>query len=115
MTIKQKFFLAAALMVILSTLLLIVFGENGLTDRQHLKSRYREVVSENTAIAQENARLYRQIERLKNDPAYIESIARSELGMIGSNEVIVKPLNPVSSDSVNHANDGGTGGGDKNR
>ena len=114
MTIKQKFFLAAALMVILSTLLLIVFGENGLTDRKRLKSRYREVVSENTAIAKENARLYRQIERLKNDPAYIESIARRELGMIGSNEVIVKPLNPVSSDSVGHANDG-TGGGDGNR
>lgn len=101
-------------MVILSTLLLIVFGENGLTDRKRLKLRYREVVSENTAIAKENARLYRQIERLKNDPAYIESIARRELGMIGSNEVIVKTLNPVSSDSFNHANDG-TGGGDGNR
>jgi len=101
-------------MVILSTLLLIVFGENGLTDRKRLKLRYREVVSENTAIAKESARLYRQIERLKNDPAYIESIARRELGMIGSNEVIVKTLNPVSSDSFNHANDG-TGGGDGNR
>jgi len=112
MTIKQKFFLAAALMVILSTLLLIVFGENGLTDRKLLSSRYREVVSENVAIAKENARLYRQIERLKNDPAYIESIARRELGMIGSNEVIVKPLRPVLSDGVNQANDG-TGGGEK--
>ena len=101
-------------MVIFATLLLIVFGENGLTDRRHLKSRYLEVISENTAIAKENARLYRQIERLKNDPAYIESIARRELGMIGSNEVIVKPLTPVSSDSVNHAIDG-TGGGDGNR
>lgn len=109
MTIKQKFFLAAALMVILATLLLIVFGENGLTDRKLLTSRYREVVSENAAIAKENARLYRQIERLKNDPAYIESIARRELGMIGSNEVIVKPLHPVLSDGVNQASDG-TGG-----
>jgi cell division protein FtsB len=113
MTIKQKFFLAAALTVILSTLLLIVFGENGLTDRKRLKARYREVVSENTAIAKENARLYRQIERLKNDPAYIESIARRELGMIGRKEVIVKPLNPVSPDDVSHADDG-AGGHDGN-
>lgn len=113
MTIKQKFFLAAALMVILSTLLLIVFGENGLTDRKRLKTRYGEVVSENTAIAKENARLYRQIERLKNDPAYIESIARRELGMIGSKEVIVKPINPVSPDDVGHADDG-AGGRDGN-
>jgi cell division protein FtsB len=100
MTTKAKFFLAVALIVILSTLLLIVFGDNGLTDRKRLKARYSEVVSENTAIAKENARLYRQIERLKKDPAYIESIARRELGMIGRNEVIVKPLNPVSSDDV---------------
>jgi cell division protein FtsB len=114
MTIKQKFFLTAALMVIFSTLLLIVFGENGLTDRKRLKSRYREVVSVNTAIAKENARLYRQIERLKNDPAYIESIARSELGMIGSNEAIVKPLNPISSERHGHV-DYGTGGRDGNR
>jgi len=113
MTIKQKFFLAAALMGILSTLLLIVFGENGLTDRKRLKSRYLEVLSENTAIAKENARLYRQIERLKNDPAYIESIARRELGMIGRKEVIVKPLNPVSPDDVSHADDG-AGGHDGN-
>ncbi|MGW8187558.1 MAG: FtsB family cell division protein [Desulfobacterales bacterium] len=113
MTIKHKFFLAVALIVILSTLLLIVFGENGLTDRKHLKSRYLEVVSENTAIAKENARLYRQIERLKNDPAFIESIARRELGMVGSNEVIVKPINPVSPGSVNHVN-GGAGGVDGN-
>ena len=113
MTIKQKFFLAAALMGILSTLLLIVFGENGLTDRKRLKTRYGEVVSENTAIAKENARLYRQIERLKNDPAYIESIARRELGMIGRKEVIVKPLNPVSSGDVSHANDGAGGSGNR--
>ena len=109
MTIKAKFFLAVALIVIFSTLLLIVFGDNGLTDRKRLKARHGEVVSENTAIAKENARLYRQIERLKDDPAYIESIARRELGMIGSKEVIVKPLNPVSSVDVSHANDGAGG------
>ena len=114
MTIKANFFLAVALIVILSTLLLIVFGDNGLTDRKRLKDRYSEVVSENTAIAKENARLYRQIERLKNDPAYIESIARRELGMIGSNEVIVKPLNPVWSDDVSRANEG-AGGRDGDR
>jgi cell division protein FtsB len=114
MTIKQKFFWSVAFMIILSTLLLIVFGENGLTDRKRLKFRYQQVLSENTAIAKENARLYRQIERLKNDPAYIESIARRELGMIGSNEVIVKPLNPVLFDRVGHANTG-AGGGDGNR
>jgi cell division protein FtsB len=35
--------------------------------------------------------MYRMIERLKNDPEYIESIARKELGMIQKGEVILKP------------------------
>jgi cell division protein FtsB len=37
--------------------------------------------------------LYRSIERLKSDPAYIESIARKELGMIRKEEIIIKPGN----------------------
>ena len=31
-----------------------------------------------------------EIDRLKNDPKYIENIARKELGMIGEDEVILK-------------------------
>jgi cell division protein FtsB len=103
MTIKQKVMLAAALLAMLFTLLLIVFGENGLTDRERLKVGYRQVVSETTAVAHENARLYRQIERLRSDPVYIESIARRELGMIGREEVIVKPLKPIESEDSNQA------------
>lgn len=77
-------------------LLLIVFGENGLMDRRRLQALQQGVVSENAAITKENARLYRQIERLKNDPAYLETIARRELGMIGGREVIIKPAKPVA-------------------
>ncbi len=95
---KQKLLLTVALLAICSTLLLIVFGENGLMDRRRLQARQRGVAAENTAIAKENARLYRQIERLKNDPAYLETIARRELGMIGGKEVIIKPVKPVVPD-----------------
>jgi cell division protein FtsB len=35
--------------------------------------------------------LYNEIERLKNDDKYIENIARQELGMIGKDEMILKP------------------------
>ncbi|MBW1812804.1 MAG: septum formation initiator family protein, partial [Deltaproteobacteria bacterium] len=31
-----------------------------------------------------------EIDRAKNDPAYIEAVARQELGMIGKDEVILK-------------------------
>ena len=43
-------------------------------------------------LAKENLILYSEIERLKNDSKYIENIARQELGMIGKDEVILKPM-----------------------
>ncbi|MFZ0613560.1 MAG: septum formation initiator family protein [Desulfobacterales bacterium] len=93
--------------MIFSTLLLIVFGENGLMDRKRLQTLQRGVAAENAAIAKENARLYRQIERLKNDPAYLETIARRELGMIGSKEVIVKSAKPKTAPDGAAAEKGG--------
>ena len=56
---------------------------------------YRKLLQENEKLKQDNLSLYRTIERLKNDPEYIESIARKELGMIKKDEVILKPKNRV--------------------
>jgi cell division protein FtsB len=95
MTLKQKILLSLATVGILSTAFLIVFGESGLNDYNRLNFRREQLVGENEAIIRENARLYHQIERLKNDPEFIESIARQELGMIGRKEFIIKPMRPV--------------------
>ena len=37
-----------------------------------------------------NLSLYREIDRLKHDPKYIEDVVRRELGLIGKDEVIFK-------------------------
>ena len=95
MTLKQKILLPLAAMAILSTSLLRVLGETGLTDYHRLNFRLKQLARDNEAITLENARLYHQIERLKNDPEFIENIARQELGMIGSKEFIIKPMRPV--------------------
>jgi len=34
--------------------------------------------------------MYRTIDRLQNDPAFLENVARQELGMIRSDELIFK-------------------------
>ncbi len=39
----------------------------------------------------ENLSISIEIDRLKHDPEYIENVARKELGMIGEDEVILKP------------------------
>ena len=71
-------------------LLFIVFGENGLTDLHGLKMKKENLTQKNEEIKKENLSLYREIERLKNDPGYVENVARQELGVIGKDEVIIK-------------------------
>ena len=95
MTSRQKILLSFALIVIFSILLLIIFGDNGIADLRLLQTKRDHLIEKNEALARENVQLYHQIERLKNDPDYIESIARRELGMIGKVEVILK-LRPAA-------------------
>ncbi len=71
-------------------LLPIIFGDNGIADLRLLQTKRDHLIEKNETLARENVQLYHQIERLKNDPDYIESIARRELGMIGKDEVILK-------------------------
>jgi len=78
-------------------LLFIMFSDNGLSDLFRLKSERDRLVQENLRLKRENLTLYRTIDRLKNDPEYIESIARKELGMIRKGEVILKPKQPKNT------------------
>ena len=71
-------------------LLFIVFGENGLTDLYKLKKEKDNLSKKTDELKKENLSLYREIERLKNDPRYVEDVARKELGVIGKDEVIIK-------------------------
>ncbi|MCG6974574.1 MAG: septum formation initiator family protein [Desulfobacterales bacterium] len=71
-------------------LLFIIFGENGLTDLYRLKAKRDRIVKQTGELTKKNLSLYREIERLKNDPKYLENVARKELGVIGKDEVIIK-------------------------
>jgi len=74
-------------------LLFIVFGEKGLTDLHRLKMKKENLSLKNEELIKENLSLCREIERLKNDPEYVENVARKELGVIGKDEVIIKVKN----------------------
>ncbi len=70
--------------------LFIIFCDNGLVDLYRFRAKKESLEIRNKNTAMENIRLHRLIKRLTNDPAYIESVARNELGMIGENDIIVK-------------------------
>jgi len=89
-SLKKNIMLVLALMTMFLMLLFMVFGENSLTDLYQLKIKKDNLSKKNDALKKENLSLYREIERLKNDPEYVEDVARKELGVIGKDEVIIK-------------------------
>jgi cell division protein FtsB len=85
-------------MAMLILLGLIVFSENGFLELNHLKEKKERIVQQNLHLTKKNYRLYRTIERLKTDPSYVEYIARRELGMVGTRQLIFKYRNgPVKN------------------
>ena len=90
MTKRQKITLMVIFVAMFNLLLVVFFGDNGLIELKRLQGRHAALVQENEGLSRENARMYSSIDRLKNDPDYIENIARQELGMIRSDELIFK-------------------------
>jgi cell division protein FtsB len=79
---------------IIALLFFIVFSERGLADFNLMKKERDRIHDQNRQITQENLGLGVEIDRLKNDPKYIESVARKDFGMIGQDEIVVKPQRP---------------------
>jgi len=82
--------MAFVILSLFSLLLFIAFGENGLADLNLLKTERDSLLKKNEELVQKNISLYREVERLKNDPKYVEDVARQELGVIGKDEIIFK-------------------------
>ena len=91
MTIKQNILLSISVLLLLTLFFFIIVSEHGLADLIFLKRERDRLVEENNIISRENQAISVEIGRLKHDPVYIESIARQELGMIGEDEIILKP------------------------
>jgi cell division protein FtsB len=89
-SLKKNILLVLAIVAMCLMLLFIVFGENGLSDLYRLKKQKENLSQKNDELKKENISFYREIERLKHDPRYVEDVARKELGVIGKDEVIIK-------------------------
>lgn len=91
MSLKKKFLLFLAILVLFNLILVVIFSDNGLVDLIMLRKEKERSTEKNREVIRENLSLYREIERLKHDPEFIESVARKELGVVGKDEVILKP------------------------
>ena len=91
MTRKLNILLSIAVLLLLSLFFFIIVSEHGLADLRFIKKERDRLVEESQRLTRKNLTIGIEIDRLKHDPAYIESIARQELGMIGKDEIILKP------------------------
>ena len=91
MTKTQSILISIAILLLAALFFFIIVSEHGLADLIFLKQERRKLVEKNEQLTRENLSIGIEIDRLKHDPEYIENVARKELGMIGEDEVILKP------------------------
>jgi len=78
-----------ALMVMaIMTVPTLVLDEQGLPRYRHLREELRELRKSNEELVREIATFKAQVEALRSDPAYVERIARDELGMVQAEEFV---------------------------
>ncbi len=90
MTRRHKTVLIITAFAMFYLLLVIIFGDNGLVELSRMRMTQKRLAQENGQLTHDNLAMYRTVDRLQNDPAYIENVARRELGMIRADEFIFK-------------------------
>lgn len=89
-SLQLKLALFLALLIISGYLVMIFIGDKGLRDLNAMKEELRTLKAENEVLQQENIEMHRKIQRLKEDPEFIENIAREKFKMIGKDEIVFK-------------------------
>jgi cell division protein FtsB len=70
--------------------LLITFGNRGVVDNYSMEKKLAHLNKENNKLENQNRELGKKILLLRSDPAYIEAIARNELGMVKEGDVVYR-------------------------
>lgn len=66
------------------------YGERGFLQLYRMEQERQVSLEKIRTLERQNQRLLEEINRLRTDKAYIESVARRELGLVKENEVIYK-------------------------
>ncbi len=77
-----------AFLLVCLTLGWIIFSTYGVRRYYKLCKEINVVKAENQRLKEENKNIRRELDRLKNDPAYREEVARKKFGLIKKNEII---------------------------
>ncbi len=75
--------------LVAAAILFSLFGEVGIVSTWKMHRNQRRLAEENARLREDIGRLRGEVDRLRTNPAYIEEIARKELGLIGRQENVI--------------------------
>ncbi len=81
-------------LLLLAVMATAVFGEKGILCAVKSSQQKEKLQAEVRALEEANLDLRKQIESLRSDPRYLESIARQELGMVRQDELVYQFRSP---------------------
>ena len=76
---------------------LAVFGVKESVRAWQMRRDMQTVERDLTTLRAQQEQLARTVDRLRNDPLYIEKLAREEMGMVREGETVLKFRSPSSS------------------
>lgn len=86
--ILEKYLPGCVLLVALCSAPSMIFSSEGLPRLRGLERELDTVDSENRALGRQIDELRGHVERLRDDPAAVERIARDDLGLVRQSEVV---------------------------
>lgn len=88
MNARQRRIILPAALIALLCLLWLAFSPWGCYSYINLRHQLAELQAGNRELADSNRALEQEIDKLKNDKAYLEKVAREQYGLLRKNEII---------------------------
>ncbi len=86
---EKKLLAYAGLLFALLVILWTVFAPNrGIMDMLLTQNNLEKLQADNSRLEEENKALREEIDKLQDDPAYLEEKVRKDFGMLKENEVL---------------------------
>ena len=82
--------LVAAALVLVVAVGLAVYGGSGVLRVRAMQQEIRQLEQELSTLRAQTEKLTATIDKLRNDPAYIEKLAREDLGYVREGETVLK-------------------------
>jgi cell division protein FtsB len=89
---KKKLFKSSFITLLLLGLIMawLGFGKRGFLHLYRMEKKRQDYIERIREVEKENQAIIEEIRRLKTDTAYLESVARKELGLVKEDEILYR-------------------------